>query len=269
MPELNLFLEDRLGSLIESLGGYRQIQMHGLLRSVAQLYGGEQTIASLDMARRWLIRRYECKTSEVYQELCNKVEPLIVVDKSPAYALQSENLARIPEAFPHARYMHLLRHPRAQGESIMKIAKGAMAILGHSIDDSTDPPTVDPQIVWCQLQSNIITFLEQISPERQLRLRGEDLLNEPLDGLRSICRWLQISGDDPALAAMLHPEESPYASLGPLGAHLGNDINFLQSPAYRPGTIPMPSLRGSLPWRPDGGGFFEHTLDIARSLGYN
>jgi hypothetical protein len=269
MPELNLFLEGTLEELVESMGGYKQIQLHGLLRAVAQIYVGEQTIVSLDAARRWLIRRYKHTTARVYQELCARTAPLIVVDKSPAYALHKESLDRIAKAFPDARYIHLLRHPRSQGDSIMKIAKGAMAVLGNSIDYDTDPPTIDPQIVWCRLQENILGFLEGVPIARQLRLRGEDLLNDPLNGLRGLCRWLEIAEDDVALAAMLHPEDSPYACLGPLGAHLGNDINFLRSPAYRPGTIPMPSLDGPLPWRTDGRAFNERTLRLAHSLGYS
>jgi hypothetical protein len=67
---------------------------------------------------------------------------------------------------------------------------------------------------------------------------------------------------------MLHPEDSPYASLGPLGAHLGNDINFLRSPALRDGEIRYSTLEGPLPWRSDGKGFSKDVLDMARTLGY-
>jgi len=268
MPELNLFLEDTIGELIESLAGYKQIQLHGLLRAVSQLYGGEQTIVSLDMARRWLVRRYSRSTRDVYREIGGGVAPLRVVDKSPAYAARPEHLDRLGEAFPEACYVHLLRHPRGQGESIMRIAKGAMAVLADSIDDETDPPTIDPQIAWCNVQENILGFLSNVPAERQLTVRGEDLLNDPLNGLRSICAWLGAEEDDTALAAMLHPEDSPYAGLGPVGAHLGNDINFLKSPTYRPQEVVMPSLDGPLTWRSDGKGFSERTLRLAYRLGY-
>src|SRR5215475_14600268 len=59
MPELNLFISDTLKGLLEELTGYRQIQIHGLLRAVSQLYSGEQTLNSVDMARRWLLSRFE------------------------------------------------------------------------------------------------------------------------------------------------------------------------------------------------------------------
>lgn len=70
------------------------------------------------------------------------------------------------------------------------------------------------------------------------------------------------------MTAMLHPEDSPYACLGPFGAHLGNDINFLRSPAFRPGGVASPGLTGPLPWRRDGHGFRDEVLALARTLGY-
>ena len=80
----------------ELANGYRQIQLHGLLRIVAQLYSGEQTLDSIDMARRWLLPRMGHSTADIYRELCRKVTPLRIVDKSPIYGLKPETLHRIP-----------------------------------------------------------------------------------------------------------------------------------------------------------------------------
>ena len=49
-------------------------------------------------------------------------------------------------------------------------------------------------------------------------------------------------------------------------AHLGNDINFLRSPAFRPGGVASPGLTGPLPWRRDGNGFRDEVLALARTL---
>jgi hypothetical protein len=269
MPELNLFINDTVRELLEGLTGFRQIQLHGLLRAVAQLYGGEQTLASVDMARRWLLRRFDVSTSTIYHELCRKVGPLHVVDKSPVYSLKPEYLQRIRTAFPDARYLHLLRHPRTHGESVMKVAKGLMAILANSIDYTTDPPTIDPQISWLDMQERIIQYLEtDVPPPRRMRVRGEDVLADPEGVLREICTWLGLRTDADAMEAMLHPENSPYASLGPIGAHLGNDINFLRSPKLERKPGRPSSLEGPLPWRTDGKPFDERTRRLALELGY-
>jgi hypothetical protein len=268
MPELNLFMSDTLKALVEELTGYRQIQLHGLLRAVAQLYAGEQTLLGVDMARRWLLTRFGSSTADIYLELCRKVAPLRVVDKSPVYSLKPENLRRVHAAFPDARYLHLLRHPRTQGESIMKVAKGLMATLANSIDYSTDPPTLDPQIVWYDMQQHIIDFLAGIPRGHHLRLRGEDVLRDPHQHLGAICQWLEMAETPAAFDAMLHPEDSPFAQLGPVGAHLGNDINYLKDPTFRPSRIRESTLAGSLPWRPDGKGFEARVIALARDFGY-
>ncbi len=270
VPELNLFITDTLQEMAERLTGYSQIQLHGLLRTVSHVYAGEQTLASVEMARRWILTRLSNSTGEVYHELCEKVTPLRIVDKSPVYSLKRRNLKRIRAAFPNAKYLHLTRHPRSQGQSVMGVAKGLMAILVDSIDYAVDPPIIDPQIMWYEMQRNILEFLKEIPAHAQMRVQGEEVIGEPRRLLGEICRWLDMDDDEAALDAMLHPEESPFAHPGPLGAHLGNDVNFLRSPRFRPGTtVTRASLDGALPWREDEGRFYDVVADLARDLGYS
>jgi hypothetical protein len=151
----------------------------------------------------------------------------------------------------------------------MTVAKGLMATLANSIDYSTDPPTIDPQIVWHDMQQHIMAFLAEVPAENHLRLRGEDVLSNPQSELAVICRWLGIDDGPESIEAMLHPEDSPYAHLGPVGAHLGNDINFLRDPAFRAGQIAPSTLDGPLPWRGDQRGFEPRVVEMARRFGYN
>ena len=267
-PEVNLFVSETLGDLWERMGGARQIQLHGLLRLVAHLYAGEQTMASLEMAKRWVACRFDETTLAVYKELTAKIAPLGPVDKSPIYADSPAYLAHIAKAFPRARYLHLLRHPRSQGMSMMKIANGAMVLFSRSLDHDVQPPLLDPQFAWLRVQQNILDFLQSIPPARWRRIRGEDLLASPAEELRKLGEWLGLSQDEDAIERMLHPEDSPFACLGPCGAHLGNDINFLRSPVLRPHPLKPQTLRGPLPWRPDGGGFKTEVVELALTLGY-
>jgi hypothetical protein len=268
VPELNLFVAPTLASMCEQLVGLKQIQLHGLLRTVAHLYSGEQTLASLDLARRWILRRLDATTAEVYRTLCQRVAPLRIVDKSPIYSARRSSLDRVRRAFPEAYYLHLVRHPRSQGESLLKVAGGVMAVMANSVDYATEPPTLDPQVAWYRVQRSILGFLTRIPADRQMRLRGEDLLNDPRRHLVEICRWIGIAESDAAVASMLHPEASPFAGLGPLGAHLGNDISFLRSPGRAAGPIPESRLGGPLSWRTDGQGFARPVVRLARALGY-
>jgi hypothetical protein len=267
-PELNLFVEDNAHLLWARLSGRKQFMIHGILRMVAQLYGGEQDALTIDMARRWLLRRLSYSTADIYRELCEKVAPLRIVDKSPVYPTNLRNLHRIDGAFPGAFYLHLVRHPRTQGESVMKLSGGMFAVMADSFDYSTLPPILDPQISWLSIQNNIIRFLKKIPPERQLRLRGEDVLNERERHLKLCCDWLGLSTGADAMLAMQTPEESPYAVEGPFGARLGNDINFLRSPRLRDSKIGPASLDGALSWRPDGVGLKDEVRRLAESFGY-
>jgi hypothetical protein len=140
--------------------------------------------------------------------------------------------------------------------------------MADSFDYDTLPPTLDPQISWLSIQQNIGRFLERIPPEQQMRMRGEDFLNNLDENLKICCQWLGLSVDPASMEAMRHPEASPYAVEGPFGARLGNDINFLRSPHLRETKIAESPLDGPLPWRPDGRGLKQEILELARSYGY-
>ena len=104
--------------------------------------------------------------------------------------LSCERLQRICRAFPDARFLHLLRHPLAQGESLWR-AGGSIAVerLG-ALDYSTEPPTPDFQKYWYSIHISILTLLNGMPPNRYLRLQGEALLAKPDVHLRKIAAWL-------------------------------------------------------------------------------
>lgn len=268
VPELNLFITENLEELSEKLKGIRQFQIHGLLRTVAQLYAGEQTILSVDLAYRWILNRLHWTTGEVYIELCHKVSPLRIVDKSPVYTTNLEILNRLHETFPNAHYLHLVRHPRTQGQSMSRLANGAVAVMTGSLDYSTKPTAIDPQYSWYKMQRNILDFLSTVPSHQQMRLLGEDILNDPHSHFEKICQWLNLGWNESIFEAILRPQDSPYASLGPYGAQLGNDPNFLKSPAFRYKPIAPSQLEGSLPWREDNKGFLPPVLQLAQEFGY-
>ena len=79
-PELNLFRARTMGRYI----GLTRLHM-GMNRFVAQIYAGEQTIESIVMARNWMIARRDRTTAEVHREICAKIAPRALVQKSPRY----------------------------------------------------------------------------------------------------------------------------------------------------------------------------------------
>jgi Sulfotransferase family len=269
VPEINLFVKETLQQLVQSSRRDRQFMVHGLWRTVAQLYFGEQTIETVEAARRWVTKRMDCSTTDVFRELCVRVAPLRVVDKSPAYCKKPKAMQRIQQGFPDAYYLFMTRHPVDQGKSVMGTLQAITTLLASdSLDYSTSPPTVDPQFEWYDTQKRILDFLQTVPKDQQFFLRGEDLLNQPQQYLQQICAWLNLSWSDEIYAQMLKTEESPYACMGPYTAQWGNNPGFQKSPAFRYKPLKLTSIEGPLPWRPDQKGLTPEVLQLAHELGY-
>jgi Sulfotransferase family len=259
---------------------------HGLLRAVAQLYFGEQTEASVRKAKRWLSRRSDVTTAFLFRVVMDRLFPRIPVDKSPSMAYRLDVLKRVRARFPTARYIHLLRHPRGHGESVMKYlevrAKRGPVPPSHWLlrISSVAPPsaapvssdtnrTLDPQYGWYAINRTIADFLADIPAAQSVRIRGEDLLGGPEECLRDVAAWMGLRTDHEAIDRMKHPERSPYAFLGPPGARYGNDAFFLENPVLRGVRAANPlSLEGALRWRNDGEGFCPEVKLLARQFGY-
>lgn len=270
VPEVNLLLTDTLEQLVEISSGERMFLLHGLLRAVAQLYTGEQTLSSIQMAHRWIKRRLHQPSAKVYQELCEKVAPLRIIDKSPAYSKNLTVLNRIRQAFPEAHYLYLVRHPKEQGKSMMKAPQEiATLVAGDSLDYSTEPPTIDPQFAWFSRQAKILDFLGTLPTHQVMWLRGEDLCNDPRPHLERLCHWLDLAWNDDIYKQMLRTQDSPYACVGPYGAQWGNNPGFQKSPVFRQAALKPTSLEGSLPWRKDDQGLKPEVVRLAQALGYH
>ena len=153
-------------------------------------------------------------------------DPLIAVEKSPAYTVDIQRLFRLRAAFPDARFIHLTRHPVGQCKSVMSLYDGTFALFVNSIDFVDDRAIIEPQFAWHDFNVNILNFLDTVPAAQQMRIRGEDVMNDPPHWLGAICRWLGIRADADALEQMMHPERSPFACFGPLDAMFGNDPNF-------------------------------------------
>jgi hypothetical protein len=209
------------------------------------------------------------------RELAEKVGDRILVEKSPYTVRRVECMQRIRRAFPGARFIHLLRHPRTQSVSLYEMGErharmpfGAAYELG-AVDLSTEPPTIDLQKVWYSMHTNVCTFLDSLPKEQWLRIRGEDLLSHLDPYLAEIAEWLGLRTDAAAIEEMKHPERSPFASIGPINAPFGNDGKFMRDPHLRPPRGgPKPSLDGPLPWREDGKGFSPEVIQLAMECGY-
>ena len=272
LPELCLFNVEKLVHLWSGVQGENAergaMARHGLLRAVAEIFGGEQTAATVDMARAWASAREDWDTGRVFQDIVAAIDPLVAVEKSPSYAISVNRMRGLLRAFPDARFLHLVRHPVAQGKSVMAINEGGFNMKVQAFEIGEDYAMFEPQIAWHDVNLNILMFLEEVAPERQLRMRGEDIMGNPQHHLAEICRWAGLRDDEEAVAEMMHPERSPFACFGPISAMFGNDPNFLAGPTFRPHKPKIPPLDRPVPWRQDGKGLYPEVVDLAREFGY-
>ena len=271
LPELHPFVASTIGGR----GRFQTQRRHnvngGLLRVIAELFFGAQTAETVELARGWLNRRWAFSPCYVMEQIAERVSPRILVDKSPSTSSSIAYLNRAGRMFPDARFIHLVRHPRSRSESVV-----AVRIERRCKRRGIDSTSVDKRLFrikanlpeqWLYTNRNILRFLSQIPAERQRRVRGEDLLSHPDTQLREIAAWLGLRTDTEAVNAMKHPENSPYACIGPPGAKGGNDRIFLENPALRP--LPnRPSKLPGLSWNRDEGGFSKGVRQLARRFGY-
>ncbi|WP_396275094.1 sulfotransferase family protein [Hyphomonas sp.] len=299
VPELHLLERDHLQDLVSFFIAEKQEKkLHGLRRIISQLVLGEQTLAGVRMADRWLEKRMHLTTADLYRQLILMTGGLGFVDKSPAYSLSPKTLERLARTFPESRFIHLVRHPIAQGLSMAKLLPAAVTsrrrlaeVRSKYRNESTVVPPlardlllvktsgsenesnyvldIDFQHLWLRMQLRILSFLKNLQPGRHITLKGEDFLRDPISQMQPISTFLGIPWCSDYEDFILHPEWSPYACIGPQGAQFGNDVNYLLNPVFVKREFTVPDFSGMpIPWRTDGAQFSEEVVRLANYFGY-
>jgi hypothetical protein len=266
LPEVNPFLAETLGKAASILQMVRPRTLDGLHRTIAQIEFGGQTDETITKARFWLKNRQSWSAPDLFRYLSERVGYRGLVEKSPSTVLAEKRLYRARALFPDAYFLHLTRHPRATCKSIHEItakSREANAGLRQALQDNSDP-----EDIWRRINLGILRFTDSLPSGQWMHIRGEDLLGNPPRFLQQICEWLGIDYNEAALEAMLHPENSVYARIGPNSAPFGNDPNFLRKPYFTQREIPPQRLAGPAEWRTDGTDFTAETVELAGRFGY-
>jgi len=265
-PELRLFRAGTVsGLLVEPPLGQGMPAWEraaGLVRALAQLHEGEQSREAVDRAFRWLEERAEWPVASILKHLLELVSPLVGVEKSPETSSSDAAMRRMSEAFPRARYLHLVRHPWSTVTSMVDAWRG--------LSYWNVPEEMAPRYcleVWYRQHRRIAAFGAGISPERFLRVRAEDVVNRPYEVLPTICRWMAVDASEGSIRRMMTPERSCYATPGPPNAFGGYDPKFLEQPQLH--SLPHP-----LSLAPPEGGTCDRSLylaavEYARRFGYD
>lgn len=237
LPELKLFAYPTMGELLRSLPDHQRTadvghRSPGLVRAVAQLHAGDQSLAALEWAHCWLQDRLGWTGAEVLDSLTAQIHPRSAVEKSPEHSADRAALDRLIDAYPRARYVHLTRHP------VTCAASMRLHMLRASQSD--DDLATFCLYAWYEVNFHLVELGRSMPSQRYLRVRAEDILNDPWTHLPPVAEHLGLRTDTDAVEAMLHPEVSPFARFGPAGSGVtgGNDRAFLRDPRPRRAFLP-------------------------------
>ena len=260
LPEINPFVETTIGRFIDQALVIRPRTLDGIYRAVAQIEFGNQSDVAIEKAKAWMAERRDWLITQVMDHIAERCAPRRVIDKSPSTVLWDEALDRAITLCPDAYFLHLYRHPWATTRSIAKITKYGSGTSRAS--------RKDPETSWYNSNHRIMKASTRIAPGRFMSVRGEDVLRDPEIYLPQICEWLGLETSADDLAAMMHPERSVFACLGPASAPFGNDPNFLRDPVYAKREIPEQSLSTPLDWARPPRRLRPETIAISYQMGY-
>lgn len=127
-------------------------------------------------------------TGDLLASLAERAAPRVMAVESHLH-LAPAALARLAQAFPKARWLHLTRHPAAQWAAYA--ATGATG--------------ADPGRLWLEPQIIAHEFLFDLDPARRLRLRFEDFAADPAGVTAQLCAWLGVEAPGPVPAPPAGP----------------------------------------------------------------
>ncbi len=213
-PELELLGIDTLDQL-EGYGEVIDTWRNGLMEAFRNALGW-----SLEQARSELTRwMYEKKPShEVYALLQQGVGNRLLIDKTPGYSASLAILRKAERWFRDARYIHLVRHPCDTILSSQEYRLHlAFARLQKMLSSLT--PSQISELSWLIGHGNILSFLEEVPPERVCRIYFESLVAHPRKEMERVAAFLGV----PFSEEMIHPYRNQQQKM--LSGHDGSGLS--------------------------------------------
>jgi phthiocerol/phenolphthiocerol synthesis type-I polyketide synthase E len=189
-PELNMLFFEDMQEWHQNIGFGHELEWTaaGVQWAFMELMGldSERGQAFVDD----LVARNE-SVQHIYARLQELAGSRLLLDKTPTYSMDLDTLKRAEELFDKPKYIYLFRHPYPVMESLLRIRLDKL--FGPSLFDE---PDVDPyavaETVWAISNRNLLTFLDQIEPERCCWVRYEDLVSQTPQVMEGVCRFLGI-----------------------------------------------------------------------------
>lgn len=218
--ELLLLGFDTLGARRQAYSGRFSLWREGLLRALMDIHS-----CGPDDAEQ-IMRSAESEgltTTELYRRIQQWIAPRILVDKSPAYALDPIALRKAEQDFREPLYIHLVRHPYAMVESFVRNRIDQVLYLEPHPFDSRRVA----EMVWTISNQTILDFLGEVPAHRQHRLRFEDLATGPEHSMRALCSQLGLTFDQQLLRPYDDLESKMVDGLHPGSTPMGDRMFML------------------------------------------
>jgi hypothetical protein len=236
-PEMGLFPADTVGELLQPEPTPRRppalvaFKRGGILRAIADLREESQEEPAIRRAEIWLTQRSSWSPRQLMDHLLELAHPRTGLEKSPETIGTAEALDACLASYPHARYLHLTRHPASTMRSMQEHWRCWSGRSEKSL-------VVGAASAWYLGHTRVIRALARLPAQQWTRMRAEDLLREPLTRLPPLLDWLGLRGGSDIVSKMTHTENWRFANTGPSGGLFGGDPKFMRSPELRP--IPEP-----------------------------
>ena len=217
-PELELLSFVDLAEREAAFGERFAFWLEGLIRAVMELEGRGADDAQAELRR---MTGDGATALETFERLQVGLNGRLLVDKTPAYALDPAILQRMEDDFEAPLYLHLVRHPYGMIRSFEK-ARLEQVFFRHP---HTVPRRRLAELIWTVCHRNILAFLDQVPEERRLRVRFEEMVRQPRRVLGGVADFLGLDFHD----AMLDPYDDASArmtdGIHPLSKMVG-DVKF-------------------------------------------
>jgi amino acid adenylation domain-containing protein len=184
-PELELLSFNTLEERCAAFSGGHSFWLEGTIRALMEVRCCDASEAKLIMEE---LEARKLSTKECYGLLQEWLGDRMLVDKTPSYALDESVLAKAEDDFDGALYLHLIRHPFGMIRSFEE-ARLDQIFFRHPHSFTRRELA---ELVWLVSHQNIERFLERVPRERQLRVRFEELLEQPETVLRGVCAFLGL-----------------------------------------------------------------------------
>mgnify|MGYP000963431175 CR=1 FL=1 len=215
-PEMDLLSFNTLAERRAAFSGESAFWLQGPVRAL--MAARELDADAADRLMEAFERR-GLTVQEFYAELQSCIGGRLLVDKTPTYPLDLNILRRAEEDFAGARYIHLVRHPYSSIYSFVE-AKLDQVFFRHPHTFSRRELA---ELVWTLSHQNILTFLQDVPAERQVRVHFEELVGDPEAVTRRLCDFLKIDFDP----ALVRPYEGERMTDGVRpGAQMVGDFKF-------------------------------------------